>query len=313
MFKIESYIAPLLMGYIDKYVKLRTEDFQLSLWGGDVVLNNLDLRLDVIEEAIQLPIIFKSGHIHELRMHVPWTKLRSEPVVITINTIECILKVRDTGYDNDSSKSSSSSFHRSASQQKLKVKQKPEAPDLPPGYLQSLVSKIVNNVNIVVNNLILKFVEDDIVLSINVKSAECYSVDKDWARAFVELSPLELVLRKVVSFCDLTVCLDKSDASGKIEMYQDPVLYRSSITCRLHTVYESLHSKFPSVTKLNMFCDKVELTLTDTQLPMCIRLVQLCLAIYYGTLGHSDSDRDQTVEPVSQEVQRAGEIWEVRA
>lgn len=36
-----------------------------------------------------------SGHIHELRIHVPWTKLGSEPVVITINTMECILKLKD--------------------------------------------------------------------------------------------------------------------------------------------------------------------------------------------------------------------------
>lgn len=93
MFKIESYLTPLIMGYLDKYVKLRPEDFQLSLWGGDAVLYNLDLRLDIIEKAMQLPIVFKSGHIHELRLHVPWTKLGSDPVVITINTIECILKV----------------------------------------------------------------------------------------------------------------------------------------------------------------------------------------------------------------------------
>ena len=48
MFKIESYVTPLLMGYIDKYVKLKQEDFQLSLWGGDAVLNKLDLRLETI-------------------------------------------------------------------------------------------------------------------------------------------------------------------------------------------------------------------------------------------------------------------------
>ena len=30
MFKIESYITPLLMGYIDKYVKLKKEDFQVG-------------------------------------------------------------------------------------------------------------------------------------------------------------------------------------------------------------------------------------------------------------------------------------------
>lgn len=137
MFKIESYITPLLMGYIDKYVKLRPDDFQLSLWGGDAVLYNLDLRLDIIEKAIQLPIVFQSGHIHELRLHVPWTKLGSDPVVVTINTIECILKLRGTAYAGRSSRASSETPGKSASRQKLK---KQENPDLPPGNSDLIVS-----------------------------------------------------------------------------------------------------------------------------------------------------------------------------
>ena len=46
-------------------------------------------------QELKLPFTFLSGHIHELRIHVPWTKLGSEPVVITINTMECILKLKD--------------------------------------------------------------------------------------------------------------------------------------------------------------------------------------------------------------------------
>lgn len=118
------------MGYIDKYVKLRPDDFQLSLWGGDAVLYNLDLRLDIIEKAIQLPIVFQSGHIHELRLHVPWTKLGSDPVVITINTIECILKLRDTAYTGRSSRASSETPGKTSTRQRLK---RQENPDLPPG------------------------------------------------------------------------------------------------------------------------------------------------------------------------------------
>ncbi len=63
-----------------------------------------------------------------------------------------------------------------------RVRSKEDSEELPPGYLQSMIGRIVNNVNIVVNNLIVKFVEDDIVLSLNVKSAECYSVNNDWIR-----------------------------------------------------------------------------------------------------------------------------------
>ena len=146
------------------------------------------------------------------------------------------------------------------------------------------MNKIINNVNIIVNNLIIKFVEDDIVLSLNVKSAECYSVDKDWNRGFVELTAPDFVHRRVINFCDLTVCLDKRDASGKIEHYQDPVMYRCSVSSRLYTKYEGMNAKYPLETKWNVFCERFDLSLTDTQLPMFLRIIELALAIYYGTL-----------------------------
>lgn len=92
---LESYITPLLMSYVDKYIKnLKPSDLSLSLWGGDVVLYNLELRLDVLEKELMLPITFLSGKIHKLQIHIPWTKLGSEPVEITINTLECIVQLR---------------------------------------------------------------------------------------------------------------------------------------------------------------------------------------------------------------------------
>lgn len=50
---LESYVTPLLMSYVNKYIKnLKPSDLQLSLWGGDVVLSKLDLRLDVLEQVL---------------------------------------------------------------------------------------------------------------------------------------------------------------------------------------------------------------------------------------------------------------------
>lgn len=292
MFKIESYITPLLMGYLDKYVKLRHEDFQLSLWGGDAVLNNLDLRLDVIERAIQLPIIFKSGHIHELRIHVPWTKLGSEPVIITINTIECILKLRETAYEDKASSQTPELKKSRSFQAKQRPRRQQGGEELPPGYLQSLINKISNNVSIVINNLIVKFVEDDIVLSVNVKSLECFSVNELWNRAFIDLCPPELALRKSIIISDLTICLDKCDSSGKIENYQDPMVYRCSVTGRIYLKYDSIHGKLPSITKFDLFCENLDVSLTDTQLPLFFRLIELCLALYYGTLEFPSSENE---------------------
>lgn len=67
------------------------------------------------------------------------------------------------------------------------------------GYVQSLIRRVVNNVNIVVNNLILKYVEDDIVLSVNITSAECYTVDDTWERAFMDITGEQWLLTFLAS------------------------------------------------------------------------------------------------------------------
>ncbi|MGH0159811.1 UNVERIFIED_CONTAM: hypothetical protein FKN15_044086 [Acipenser sinensis] len=162
----------------------------------------------------------------------------------------------------------------------------PTDPDLPPGYVQSLIRRVVNNVNIVVNNLILKYVEDDIVLSVNITSAECYTVDEFWDRAFMDISPSDLVLRKVINFSDCTICLDKRNASGKIEFYQDPLLYKCSFRTRLHFTYDNINSKIPSVIKIQALVETLKLSITDQQLPMFIHIMELGMALYYGEIGN---------------------------
>ncbi|XP_014735252.1 PREDICTED: vacuolar protein sorting-associated protein 13B isoform X1 [Sturnus vulgaris] len=290
---LESYVTPILMSYVNRYIKnLKPSDLQLSLWGGDVVLSKLELKLDVLEQELKLPFTFLSGHIHELRIHVPWTKLGSEPVVITINTMECILKLKDGAQQEDHESCGSSSTNRSTTESmKSAVKSRrvqqsasPD-PDLPPGYVQSLIRRVVNNVNIVINNLILKYVEDDIVLSVNITSAECYTVDEFWDRAFMDISATDLVLRKMINFSDCTVCLDKRNASGKIEFYQEPLLYKCSFRTRLHFTYDNLNSKMPSVIKIHTLVESLKLSISDQQLPMFIRIMQLGIALYYGEIG----------------------------
>ncbi|KAK3868256.1 hypothetical protein Pcinc_026339 [Petrolisthes cinctipes] len=214
MLRIESYITPIILSYVDKYIKnLKPEDSQVSLWGGDAVFNNLDLRLDVLEQELRLPFSFVNGHIHELRIHVPWTKLTSEPIIITINTIECILKLKGTEGGSESSSQSGGGGKGGEGRRR----QRRHDLEAPTSYIQGLINRIINNVCIVCNNVILKYVEDDIVLSINVKTLEFRSVDGNWTPAFIDLTAEDLTLRNLATLTDLTVCLDKRNASGKIE------------------------------------------------------------------------------------------------
>lgn len=81
-----------------------------------------------------------------------------------------------------------------------------EMTDTPPGYVQSLINRVISNICIICNNLILKYVEDDVVLSLNIKSVELLNVNDRWERAFVDPN---VTVRKVIHMQDLTVCLDK--------------------------------------------------------------------------------------------------------
>ena len=155
----------------------------------------------------------------------------------------------------------------------------------PPGYVQSLINKIISNVKIVCNNLILKYVEEDIVLSLNTRWLCLTSANAIWEAAFVELSLPDLVLRKLLLVKDMTVCLDKRDASGRIETYQEPFLYRCSLTIHAAWLYDSINNKMPRVSRYDLRSAQMSFSLTDTQLPMFLRIVKLFLALYNGDIN----------------------------
>lgn len=62
-------------------------------------------------------------------------------------------------------------------------------------------------------------------------------------------------------------------------------MYRCSLSCRVVRQFESVNSIQPLCTRYDVFCPQLHFSLSDTQLPMFLRLLQLALALYYGDLG----------------------------
>ena len=50
------------------------------------------------------------------------------------------------------------------------------------------MQKIVNNISIVCNNVILKYLEEDIVLSLNARTVTLTSADGKWETAFTGIN-----------------------------------------------------------------------------------------------------------------------------
>ena len=283
-------MAPLLMSYVSKYIKnIQPRDLNLSVWNGDVTLHKLDLRLDVIEQELKMPFKLLSGHINQLDLKIPWMTLGSEPVVVNISTIELVFTLKPAPMSGAGTSQEQTSAGRTAESRNLD----PVASNLPPNpdqtmsssYTQNFLTKIINNVSVNINNLILKYIEDDIVFSLNLTSLRLFTANGDWEPAFVDAAQNEnLAVRKVCNIRDLTICLDKRNNNGVIESYQDPILYRCSFAVRTHITFDSPSCSRTKTVKVHVFFDSFELSISDVQLPMFLRLVSLIIEIYYGSL-----------------------------
>ena len=90
---LEHTFGALITSFASKYIdNLDLSALRLSVFGGDVVLRNLELKLEVLrrEFAAGLPIEFQRGFVREIRIHIPWLKLASEPIELSIDTVELV-------------------------------------------------------------------------------------------------------------------------------------------------------------------------------------------------------------------------------
>ena len=82
----------------------------------------------------------------------------------------------------------------------------------------------------------------------------------------------------------MTICLDKATASGQIDFYEEPMLYRCCIDVRILSRFSSANQRSPDSVKISAQIDKLNISISEKQFPMFVRLVQLFMALYYGNL-----------------------------
>lgn len=164
-------------------------------------------------------------------------------------------------------------------QKKEKDDSKPSSPSNiaqePPGYMATLINKIANNISIKLNNIIFKYIEDDIVLSMNIQMLSIDSADDNWNPAFIDINPVKVMLKKVININDLTICLDKRNAQGKIDVCQEPILYRCSLQARMIRKYNLTTAHLDSITRVDLFTENIDFKISVQQFPMLIRMYLL--------------------------------------
>lgn len=157
----EGVVAHLLNKYLGKYIKdLDSENLNVGIFNGTVQLTDLKLKAEALYE-LELPIEVKAGCIGKVSVDIPWLSLSSEPVLVHIEDMLILAgPVGNDPYDADKERL----LARARKTRRLELLEEPFAEnelDKPRGFFENLIGTIVNNVQVSVQNVHIRY-EDTI-------------------------------------------------------------------------------------------------------------------------------------------------------
>jgi hypothetical protein len=294
---METVISLLISAQIERYI-VNPPEIKLSLWSGDVVLHNVDLRVDALapllfgqqqhrSHAVQLARAF----VRELRIRVPLTALASQPVVVSLDSVELSFVATPTAAAAAAGDDAAVSSDDATDADELPMVDllRPTTPPAPPAAAvalsasgsswasSSLMRKVLANVTLVLTNLIVKYVDDDLHAraSIFCRSVRLQSAATSQWRAMLVPPGHSSLLQKVLTVDDLSVVVESTalTAAPTRRVAAPPVLERLSFEARLQSVGDK---RVATAVDVRVSQLRVALTLEHFSLvhQMCARLLQ---------------------------------------
>lgn len=84
---LESILNKILGQYIQD---LNKQDLNISVWSGDLKLQNVKLRPDIFKQY-KIPLELVYGQIGNLKISVPWQNIGSKPVDVLIENVYIVV------------------------------------------------------------------------------------------------------------------------------------------------------------------------------------------------------------------------------
>ncbi|CAH2046773.1 unnamed protein product, partial [Iphiclides podalirius] len=156
----EGAVAGILNRLLGKYVQdLDTENLNVGIFSGNVNLTDLKLKPEALYE-LDLPIDVKIGTVGRISLQIPWSGLYTNPVVFNIEDVLLLVgpAISNSYFDPERER-------RLTRAAKRKILQDLEAESEilkgPQNFFESLFTAIVNNIQIYVRNVHVRY-EDSI-------------------------------------------------------------------------------------------------------------------------------------------------------
>ncbi|XP_051822615.1 intermembrane lipid transfer protein VPS13A [Antechinus flavipes] len=188
----ESVFVDVLNRFLGDYVvNLDTSQLSLGIWGGAVVLKNLEIKENALSE-LDLPFKVKVGRIGKLDLQIPWTNLYTQPVEAVLDGIY-LLVVPSTTLKYDAEKEEK--YLLDAKQTELKriedAKQKMANKENPQKekqdtFTEKLIGQIIKNLQLKISNIHVRY-EDNatnrnnpLSCGISLQNLSMETTDQDW-------------------------------------------------------------------------------------------------------------------------------------
>ncbi|CAR29401.1 ZYRO0G07810p [Zygosaccharomyces rouxii] len=214
---LESLAATLLNRLLGSYIEnFDPTQLNVGIWGGNVKLKNLKLRKDCFD-GLHLPIDVKFGILGDLVLNVPWSSLKNKPVKVNIE--DCYLLCTPRDFDSLHSaeqverelrvKLQSLARWEVASQARAAADDSNSHKDQNESFMQSLITKVVDNVQVSIKNIHIRYEDMSSNLSkepcsvgITLNELSAVSSDSDWNPSFISITQdITHKLLTLDSFC----------------------------------------------------------------------------------------------------------------
>ncbi|XP_027780877.2 intermembrane lipid transfer protein VPS13C isoform X1 [Marmota flaviventris] len=164
---LESVVADLLNRFLGDYVEnLNKSQLKLGIWGGNVALDNLQIKENALSE-LDVPFKVKAGQIDKLTLKIPWKNLYGEAVVATLEGLYLlVVPGASIKYDAEKEDKSLQDIKQKELSRIEEALQKAAEKDKPKEakkdtFLEKLATQVIKNVQVKITDIHIKY-EDDV-------------------------------------------------------------------------------------------------------------------------------------------------------
>ncbi|XP_035670900.1 vacuolar protein sorting-associated protein 13C-like isoform X6 [Branchiostoma floridae] len=211
----ESLVVDLLNRFLGDYVEnLDRSQLKLGIWGGDAVLENLDVKENALDD-LDVPIKIKSGHLGKLTLKIPWKNLYKDAVVATLEGLY-VVAVTSSGMKYDAEKerkmkqeSKKKELERIEEAQIKEAEKNKNQDNKQDTFAEKLATQIVRNLQIKIRDIHIRY-EDTVTfpgkpfsVGVTLQNLSFQTTDQNWKPCILKDS--DIIIYKLVSLDALAV------------------------------------------------------------------------------------------------------------